>query len=129
MTQELGQIRVLAAHRRDVEHHGLAALRLHDAEVLAGHHVARREFGALVDTGHVPFAVFVEQHRALAAYRLGNEEVLAHGHRGGVELVELHVGDLCAGTPCGRQTVRGGDGRIGGVRVETSGATGGEDDA
>ena len=102
-------------------------MRLHHAEVLAGHDVARCEFGARIDVLHVPVAVFVQQHRAFAAHGFGDEEVLAHGHGGGMELVELQIGDLGARTPCGGEAVRGGDRRIGGVRVHTACSTGGQD--
>ena len=125
--QEAGQVGVLAGHRRDVEHHGLAALRLHHAEVLAGHDVTRREFGARIDVLHIPVAMLIQQHRTFAAHGFGDEEVLAHGHGGGMELVELQIGDLGTGTPCDGEAVRGGDRRIGGVRVHTACSTGGQD--
>ena len=53
--------------------------------------------------------------------------MLAHGHGGGMELVELQIGDLGTGTPCDGEAVRGGDRRIGGVRVHTACSTGGQD--
>ena len=44
-----------------------------------------------------------------------------------MELVELQIGDLGARTPCDGEAVRGGDRRIGGVRVHTACSTGGQD--
>ena len=71
--------------------------------------------------------MLIQQHRTFAAHGFGDEEVLAHGHGGGMELVELQIGDLGTGTPCDGEAVRGGDRRIGGVRVHTACSTGGQD--
>ena len=116
----------LASDGGRVQKHRTPALGHHLAEVFAGDHVAWRQFSTRVDRGHIPFATFVEQGCTFAAYRFGNQEVLAHAERGGVELVELEVGDLGSGTPRGGQPVTGGDLRVRGERVQSSGATGRE---
>ena len=52
--------------------------------------------------------------------------MLADGHRRGMELVELEVGDLGSRTPCCGESVGGGDRRVRGVRVYAPRASGGE---
>lgn len=59
--------------------------------------------------------------------RLGDQEVARCGQRGGVELVELQIRDRGTGSQSQRDAVTGGHLRVGGVPVELSGATGGQD--
>ena len=78
--KKLARSGVLAGHRRDVEHHGLAALRLHHAEVLAGHDVTRREFGARIDVLLLYLWPCSSSSTAPSRARLPEtSEVLAHG--------------------------------------------------
>ncbi len=102
---------------------------MHHAEVFAGHYVARSKFGTRIHVFHVSAPVLVQQYRAFASHGFGDEEVLAHGHGGGMELVELQVGNLCPRTPCGGNTISSGNLRIGGVRVHASRATSGQNHA
>ena len=133
MGEECGESGLVQAHLppdgRRIQQYRTPALGHHLAEILAGDHVTRGEFCTRIDCGHIPFAAFVEQDRALAAYRFGNQEVLAHAECGGVELVELEVGDLGPSAPGSGQPVAGGDLRIRGVRVKPAGPAGCENHA
>ena len=73
--------------------------------------------------------MLVEQYRAFSSDGFGDEEVFANGHGRGVELIELKIGDLRSGTQCGGQSIAGGHGGIGGVRVESARTARGEDHA
>ena len=70
--------------------------------------------------------MLIEQHRAFATDGFRDEEMLAHGHGRGMELVELQIGHLGSGADRRGQSVTRRYRRIGGVRVQTSGAAGGE---
>ena len=94
----------------------------------AGHDVPRRQLGARVEPVHEAVAVGQQQLAAFAAHRLGDQERLglAVVQAGGVELVELHVGDPAAGAPGHGDAVAGGAVRVAGVQVDLAGAAGGQ---
>ncbi len=77
---------------------------------------------------HEPLTVGVTEDTALAAQRLSNQECarLRMVERGRVELYKLHVGDGGAGSPGHRQAVTSGDRRIGGVLVDLTASSRGE---
>ena len=78
---------------------------------------------------HEALAAVVAQIRALAAQGLGDQETRDAGEResGGVELVELHVGQLGPGLGGQRDAVAGGYGGVGGVGVDLACAAGGDE--
>ncbi len=106
---------------------------VHAAHDALGDDVAGGELGELVLADHEADAVRVDEVRALAADRLGDQRLLAlrvraePQHRR-VELHELQVRDLRAGTQRERHAVAGGDGRVGGGGEDLAEAAGGEDD-
>ena len=69
---------------------------------------------------HEALAAIVAQIRAFAAQRLGEQKARGtrQRQRRGMELVELHVGELGAGLRGERDAVAGGHGGIGGVGVD-----------
>ncbi len=79
---------------------------------------------------HEALAAIVAQVRAFAAQRFGDEEARRAGQRerGGMELVELHVGEFGAGQRGECDAVAGGYGGIGGVGVDLARAAGGDED-
>ena len=94
----------------------------------AGHHVARRQFGARVVLRHEARAVGQSQDAALAAHRFGDQEGLGVRvvQAGRVELDELHVGHPASGAPAHGDAVAGRDVGIGGVEIDLAGAAGGQ---
>ena len=85
--------------------------------------------GRSSSTKRSPLAVV--QRGALAADRLGDEEALAAldaGHRRGVELDELEVGEHRAGGAGEQEPGAVGARRVGGARPQRRGAAGGEHD-
>jgi hypothetical protein len=90
--------------------------------------VTRSEFGCWVNMLHEAMAVGCKQDRAITAHGLGDEKVSRHGKRGGMELVELKVGDLGTRTQRHCNAVARGYGWVGGVGIELTGTAAGEDD-
>ncbi len=121
--------------RGDIEEDGLVVLGGHLAGDAAGDDVAGGEFGGGVDVLHEAAVVVVEKGRAFAADGLGDEEgsgggglQVGGGEGGGVELVELEVGEVRAGAESHGDAVAGGYGGVGGMEEELACAAGGEDD-
>ena len=123
--------RVLVA---DVQVDAIRAEALHLVVDGAGYDVPRGQLAARVEPVHEPAAVGQQQPAALAAHRFGDEERpairlpgrLGVVQAGGVELVELHVGDAAACPPCHGDAVAGGAVGIAGVHVDLAGAAGRE---
>lgn len=95
----------------------------------AGHDVARGEFEQWMVALHEALAIFIDEVCAFAAEGFAEEKARSSGLRegGGVELVELHVGNGGTGVVGHGDAVSGGDSRIGGVRVDLSGASAGDE--
>jgi hypothetical protein len=74
---------------------------------------------------HEALAALVAQVRALAAQRLREQKArrALKRERRGMELIELHVGQLRAGFGGQSDAVAGGHGRVGGLRIHLAGAT------
>ena len=100
--------------------------------------VARRELHAFVVATHESFAVAVVQSPAVSPHSLGDEERVLAGRffaraagagvqAGGVELEELHVGDVGASAHRHGDAVAGAHARIGRAREELPGAARGEE--
>src|ERR1035441_7242151 len=87
-----------------------------------GHHIARGQFEQRMVAFHKPLAVIVAQVSALAAQGLGKQEARNTGKRkrGGMELVELHISQFCAGQRGQSNAVARSDPRVGGVAVNLS---------
>ena len=79
---------------------------------------------------HEALAVVVAQVGAFAAEGLGEQEAgrAGQGQGGGMELVELHVGEFRIRTSGEGDAVAGGYGGVGGVRVDLACAAGGDED-
>jgi len=88
------------------------------------HNVTRRQFGAFIVLWHEARAVRQHQNAALASHRFGNQKRLGMRviQAGGMELDELHIRHAAAGAPTHRNTVAGGNIRIGGVKIRFAGA-------
>ena len=93
-------------------------------------HVARSQFAAFVETLHEAAAIGEQQPPAFAAHGFRNQERprLRMVEAGGVELVELHVGDAAAGPPRHGDAVARGAVGVGGVQVDLAGAARGQHD-
>ena len=112
-------------------HVGLAGL-VHPAGDRLGDDVARREIGQLVDPGHQPAALPVDQEGALATYGLGDQRLLAlrvgsQPHHGRVELHELQVTEPGTGAERERHAVSRGDGRVRGLGEHLTEPAAGQD--
>src|ERR1700689_2202486 len=72
----------------------------------------------------------VAQICALAAQGFRKQKARNAGQRerGGMELVELHVGELGSGVRGQSNAIAGGYGGVGGVRVDLACAAGGDED-
>src|ERR1019366_5657460 len=94
----------------------------------AGHNVTRSQFRQLVVLGHEAFQLNVSQICAFAAQGLRQKKPrsVLQVQRGGMELHELHVADLGAGTMRHGNPVPGCNRGIGGVAVNVAQAAGGE---
>ena len=96
-------VRSMLAHVAHVEIDGALQTRLAFAHAFAGDgagdHVARGQFEQRVVALHEALAAVVAQIRAFAAQGFGEEEARRAGkrERGGMELIELHVGEFGAG--------------------------------
>jgi hypothetical protein len=92
-------------------------------------YVSRGELQKGMVALHEALAVRVDEVCAFAAEGLAEEKAGCSGLRegGGVELVELHIGDGGSGAVGHGDTVAGGDGRIGGVGVDLTGSSAGEE--
>ncbi len=119
----------IRAQVTDVEEDVVGVVTLHLRPDGAGDHVAGRQLGLRVALHHEAPAAGVDQDAAFAAHRLADQEAgrPLFPERRGVELEELHVGELGA---ClvgqGRGAAVGG-GRVGGVAEEGSATARGED--
>src|SRR3546814_18801320 len=89
-----------------------------------GDDVARREFGARIETRHEAIAggavrIDQAQYRAFTAQRFGDQEIarLAMEQRGRMELHEFHVRNPATGAPCHRD--RSEERRVGKECVST----------
>ena len=107
-------LQVLVAQVARVEPHVVATAPVHDPLDLARDHIAGCELCERVHAEHEALLVAVEQVGALASQRLGDQESRATivVERGGMELHELHVGDLGARTPRSCDAVAGRDGGL-----------------
>src|SRR5687768_17419834 len=96
------------------------------AKNLARDDVAGRELGETMTIAHESLAVGVDECRALAAHGLRHqrERVLRCIERGGMELDELHVGQLRAGTVRDREAIACGDDGVRRVAVDLAAAAG-----
>ena len=117
----------LASERGRVEQYRGAALSFHLAGDGTGDDIAWREFGVGVFGEHEAIGEETAQNGAFTPHRLGHERGAGHGQGGRVKLVELQIGDVCAGPVRRRYPVTGRDRGIGGVGVEGAGTAGGED--
>jgi hypothetical protein len=102
----------------------------HDLLDLPGHDIAWRELGQRVDIRHEPLSSAIQQVGTLTTECFGDEGlgVLVAVQRGGMELDELHVGDLGTGTPRGSEPVAGRDQGIRGHAEYLAAAAGRKDD-
>ena len=84
-----------------------------------GNNVPGREFRPFIKPVHKSTAIRQPEHATFAPNRLGNQE--GFGVRvvqaGGVELVELHVGNTATGPPGHGNSVSGSAVRIGSVAI------------
>ena len=97
----------------------------------AGHHIARSELKQGVVALHEPLAVMVAQICAFAAERFRQQKARSarKRQRGGMKLVELHVGQFGARCRGKGDAVAGGYGGIGGVRVDLACSTRSDEDS
>ena len=86
----------------------------------ARHHVARRQLERRMVTLHEALAAIVAQVSALAAQRFGKQKARGPGEekRGGMKLVELHVGQLGASFGGQRNAVACGHRGVGGIGID-----------
>jgi hypothetical protein len=97
----------------------------------AGYDVARREFEAGMVALHETLAAVVAQNCAFATEGFGEQETGRTGlrERSGMELVELHVGELGSGRGRNGNAVSGSHRGVGGVGIDLPGASRGDEDA
>ena len=107
-----------------IEIHEVQPVTFHLGVDGARYDVARRQLGVGMVALHEGGAVGQFQNRALAAKRLRNEKRLGGGmiQAGGMELVELEVGDRRARPIRHRDAVARRDIGIGGVEIDLAGA-------
>src|ERR1022692_2663651 len=93
-------------------------------------HIAARKLAAWIDVEHEAPAVPIDDPRAFAANRLADQEpgCALHGQRRGMELRELHAGDIGARRIAEGDTVPGCGLRVGAVPPEAARTATGEDD-
>ena len=77
---------------------------------------------------HEAAAVGVEEHRAIAADGLRNEESTGRCQRGGVELIELQVGELRARAKSYGDSIARSVRGVGGVEIQLACTATGEND-
>lgn len=114
----------------DVEKYVVVAVELHLRVDGAGHHVAGRQFQALVVFLHEALAAEVAEYATVAAHGLGDEEagtVAGMEERGGVELDELHILHRALGAVDHGDAVAGGHERIGSGLIYGAYAAGGHE--
>ena len=93
----------------------------------SGHNISRGKFAAFVKALHEALTVGQAQNTALTADGLGNQKRTRVGvvQACGVELVELHVCDATACTPCHGDAVASRAVRVAGVQIDFAGTPGG----
>ena len=94
-----------------------------------GNNVPGREFRPFIKPVHKSTAIRQPEHATFAPNRLGNQEGLGVRvvQAGGVELVELHVGNTAPRPPGHGNSVSRSAVRIGGIAIRLGGAAGSDD--
>ena len=108
----------------DVQVHAVRTNALHFVVYGSGHNISRGKFAAFVKALHEALTVGQAQNTALTADGFGNQKRTRMWviQTRGVELVELHVCDATACTPCHGDAVASRAVRIAGIQIDFAGA-------